>query len=421
MTAPRLLVVAHAHPAFVAGGTELLAHDLFKAWRDAGREASFLGAVTRLHREPRGLSSLQAAGTGPDEFLVHVEGFDDFTLSQRDPAAFVHGFGRLLARVAPQVVHFHHFSRIGIDALMMVRRLAPEARIVATLHDYHLICANGGLMTTTSGALCTQASSDACHACFANVPTSRFALRRQHLANLLGLVDVFVAPSRFIKARHVAWGVPDSRIEVIGNAVPEAAPGTRFDGDVPETPHRFGMFANLSPHKGALLAIEAARRIPTDQPFSLHLHGADLYREPGFTADLSAALAAAGPRVVAGGAYARDSIAQLMAGVDWVVVPSTWWENAPLVILEAFRHRKPVITADIGGMAEMVRDGVEGLRFRAGDPADLARVMRRAAGDRALWSRLRTMLPVPPTPRDLADAHLDLYARIGARGTALSA
>lgn len=419
MRAPRVLFVAHAHPVFVAGGTELLAHDLFRAWRAAGREASFVGAVTRLHRDARSLSALQAAGTGPDEFLLHVGAFDALALAQREPAAFVHGFGQLLARTAPEIVHFHHFSQIGVDALMMVRRLAPEARIVVTLHDYHLICANEGLMKTTSGALCTQASPDACRTCFADVPASRFALRRQHLANLLDLVDAFVAPSRFIKDRHVAWGLPESRIEVIANAVPDAEPVP--DANAPETPHRFGLFANLAPHKGVLLALDAAMRIPGDQPFELQVHGADLYREPGFSAELSAALAAAGPRVIAGGAYERATIGRLMSGIDWVVVPSTWWENAPLVILEAFRHRKPVITADIGGMAEMVRDGVEGLRFRAGNPADLSRVLQRAARDAGLWSQLRKQLPVPPTPRDLADTHLDLYARVAARGTALSA
>lgn len=73
------------------------------------------------------------------------------------------------------------------------------------------------------------------------------------------------------------------------------------------------------------------------------------------------------------------------------------------------------------GMAEMVRDEVEGLRFRAGNPADLARILRRAASDGALWARLRGQLPVPPTPRALADAHLALYARTIARSKALSA
>ena len=64
-----------------------------------------------------------------------------------------------------------------------------------------------------------------------------------------------------------------------------------------------------------------------------------------------------------------------MAEVDWVVVPSIWWENAPLVIQEAFRHRRPVICGDIGGMAEMVRDGVDGLH------APVERPRRPGAGD----------------------------------------
>jgi glycosyltransferase involved in cell wall biosynthesis len=420
MSAPRVLFVAHAHPAFVAGGTELVAHDLFRAWRDAGHAASFVGGVTRLHREPRSHSALQAVNGAADEFLLHVGAFDPFTLAQSEPAAFVHGFGQLLARVSPDIVHFHHFSQIGVDTLMLVRRLMPNARIVATLHDYHLICANDGLMTTKAGALCGQASSDACHGCFPDIAATRFTLRRQHLANLLGLVDGFVAPSRFIKERHVAWGLPAAKIEVIGNAVPASS----SDGATHEplaTPHRFGVFANLAPHKGVLLALDAAARVPADETFELQIHGANLYREPGFTAALDGALAAAGTRVVAGGAYERAAIGRLMAGVDWVVVPSTWWENAPLVILEAFRHRKPVITADIGGMAELVRDGIEGLRFRAGNAADLARVMRRAANAPELWSTLRDRLPVPPTADQLVETYRAFYESLGDAAAARSA
>jgi len=57
-----------------------------------------------------------------------------------------------------------------------------------------------------------------------------------------------------------------------------------------------------------------------------------------------------------------------MAAVDWVVVPSIWWENSPLVIQEAFAHGRPVICSDIGGMAEKVAHEKNGLHFRANDP-----------------------------------------------------
>ena len=89
------------------------------------------------------------------------------------------------------------------------------------------------------------------------------------------------------------------------------------------------------------------------------------------------------------GRYNYAELASLMSNVDWIVVPSIWWENSPLVIQEAFHFGRPVICSDIGGMAEKVDDGVNGLHFRAGDPTSLARTIKRAAEEPQLWERLR--------------------------------
>jgi glycosyltransferase involved in cell wall biosynthesis len=98
-----------------------------------------------------------------------------------------------------------------------------------------------------------------------------------------------------------------------------------------------------------------------------------------------------------------------MARTDWVVVPSVWWENAPLVIQEAFRHRRPVICSGIGGMAEAVRDGVDGLHARPGDAADLARVLRRAMETPGLWDHLAAAAPTVPDMADAVAAHRAIY------------
>jgi glycosyltransferase involved in cell wall biosynthesis len=68
-----------------------------------------------------------------------------------------------------------------------------------------------------------------------------------------------------------------------------------------------------------------------------------------------------------------------MQTVGWVVVPSIWWENSPVVIQEAMRAGTPLVVSDIGGMAEKVRPGVDGLHFTRGSVQDLARVMKVAA------------------------------------------
>jgi len=86
-----------------------------------------------------------------------------------------------------------------------------------------------------------------------------------------------------------------------------------------------------------------------------------------------------------------------------VVVPSIWWENSPLVIQEAFAAGRPVICSDIGGMAEKVTDGVNGLHFRVGDPEDLAATIHRAVITPGLWEHLRRGIPpIHPMPAHAA-------------------
>jgi glycosyltransferase involved in cell wall biosynthesis len=84
------------------------------------------------------------------------------------------------------------------------------------------------------------------------------------------------------------------------------------------------------------------------------------------------------------GAYESEELPKLMADIDWLVVPSVWWENSPLVIQEAFNHKVPVIVSDIGGMAEKVEHGVNGLHFRAGKASSLAESMSQILDDSVL-------------------------------------
>jgi glycosyltransferase involved in cell wall biosynthesis len=93
------------------------------------------------------------------------------------------------------------------------------------------------------------------------------------------------------------------------------------------------------------------------------------------------------------GRYEPRELPKLMSQVDWVVVPSIWWETGPLTVLEAFQHGRPVICSNMGGMSEKVMDGVNGLFFRRADPDSLAEVLRRAAREPGLWERLRAGIP----------------------------
>lgn len=421
MKPERVLFVCHGHPELVPGGTEMVAHDLFRTIRDEGHaETMFLGCVSRLHRPARPWAGFQTIGRSRDELLFWVGGFDRFMLGHTETAGFVQALTELLASFRPDVVHFHHFALIGLEALAVTRRVVPGARIIATLHDYHPICANDGLMVTTEGALCEKASPDACRSCFPDIAQNRFAARALHLRNMFELVDRFVAPSRFLKDRFVEWGIAADRIEIIANAVPDI-PQPRVSPPL-RAPRIFGLFANVAPHKGVVQAIDAAARLSSDVPaIELRVHGGLNFQSDAFRARFDTALAEAAGVVSHRGAYRRAQLPQLMTEIDCVVVPSTWWENAPLVILEAFRHRRPVICSDIGGMAELVGDGINGLHFRAGDTLALANAMRRVIAEDGLYRKLVAGTPDVPRLTKAAANHIKLYSDLLARKEARTA
>ena len=124
------------------------------------------------------------------------------------------------------------------------------------------------------------------------------------------------------------------------------------------------------------------------------------------------ALEQLGARLQFMGMYEPSQVCQLMRQNGWIVVPSIWWENSPLVIQEAFLAGRPPIVADIGGMREKVKHGVTGLHFLARNIASLAETFITASGDVELWSRLRSARVLPPTMKEMNDYFLQLYATV---------
>lgn len=410
----RILYIVHNHPALHPGGTEIFAHDLFGEVKSrAGVEALFVACTDKLHRERKPGTVFQGIGDTADELLLWTGHFDRFFLSQRDLYAIVPALSELLAAFRPNVIHFHHALMIGVEAIALVRRLAPEAKIVFTMHEYMSMCANEGQMVTPQGRLCHRAGADACHACFPKVGLDQFVLRERFIKSMYGQADAFIAPSRFLRTRAIEWGLPAEKVRVVAN-------GVHADGHAPKKPSqvvrphdRFGFFGHINPFKGAMVALEAARRLADadEFPFTLSLHGGADYQTDAFKAAFQAELDKT-PAASWRGPYAREGLPALMADVDWVIVPSVWWENAPLIIQEAFASRRPVICSNIGGMAEMVRDGVDGLHFQAGDAADLARTLKRAATTPQLWQRLSAGIMPPRTIAAAADEHLGFYREL---------
>ena len=75
------------------------------------------------------------------------------------------------------------------------------------------------------------------------------------------------------------------------------------------------------------------------------------------------------PRIEFKGYYEFNDVEKILQDIDVVIVPSIWYENAPLTISTSLAYGIPVITSDVGGMSEAIKDGQNGLTFRIGDAA----------------------------------------------------
>jgi glycosyltransferase involved in cell wall biosynthesis len=393
----RVATLAHGHPRLNAGGAEIAAHTLHRSLAE-------VSGVETLHLSPGPRSMI----VGPNEHLFAAPGLDPFLHSNIDG-----DLGDLIARLrafAPDVVHLHHILGFGTGVLFAIRAALPNAAIVLTFHEYIPICHNQGQMVETGGELCEGASPERCHACFPDIAAGRFLRRERALKAALSLCDGYIAPSAFLAQRYTEWGLDPRRIAVLENAIASIAIAKLSD-EPREIRGRFAFFGQITSFKGVDVLLEAVASIPDEDWIgsTLHIYGNNLERQPeSFRERVTGLLSATAGRVDLRGPYSNESLPDLMANADWVVVPSIWWENSPVVIQEAFRSGRPVIASNIGGMAEKVRHGVDGLHFRARDAKSLAARLVEAR-DPALWSRLRGGIRPPAAPADAAAAHLQHY------------
>lgn len=419
MSGARILVLAHGHPEIIAGGAEIAAHDLWRAYRRApGVEAAWLLAQAGHDSAPNGRILFRSEGV----HLWHQGVRDVFSMTAANLDATTGAFAEFLRSLRPTAVHVHHYVNFGLEILKVIKDVDPGIRTLLTLHEYIAICPNAGQMRPLSGTgLCASGHWAAHLGCAPEDRRSPEALwlRHHRFRAYFRHVDRFVAPSDFLRARYLEWGLAPDEIVTIPNgrhAAPPLPPRPLVPG---EGRGRFGYFGQIAPHKGLDLVLEGLTLLPPEarRGLVLEIHGANIEHQPldwrVRVSDLARPLLAEGT-LVWGGPYGRDELAARMAGIDWVIVPSQWYENAPLVIGEAFAHGRPVLATGIGGMAEAVRDGTDGLHLPLGRCDAWAGRMAALARETGTFDSLVANLAPPPDHDDVAARHLALLDRLGA-------
>lgn len=288
----------------------------------------------------------------------------------------------LMRRIRPDVVHVHNVFP-GMSPSILPAAREAGAKVVMTLHDLRLVCPNA--LCFRDGAPCEDcvgrpvAWPALVHGCYrgsrveTTAPVAMLAVHRA-LGTWDRAVDGFVAPSRFQRERLVRGGLPADRIRVVPNFV-DPDPGPRRG-----TGSYCLFLGNLTEHKGVRTMLDAWSGLGREVPlkvagtFPSGRERATLFREV--------------PGVEWLGRRSRDEVVRLLRGARLLLVPSRWHEVAPMAVLEAFAVGVPVVASRTGSLAELLRDGDDGVLFEPGDPMDLAAAVRSVWDDPATAERM---------------------------------
>ena len=304
-------------------------------------------------------------------------------------------FADLLDRVGPDVVHFHNLHNLG--AALLDEAAARGIPSYFTTHNYWLICPRLYLLRGDQ-SLCGgpgDAGAD-CATCVGSPDADG------HQARLAGIRDAFsraitacLAVSHGVRRTLVDQGYDPSALDVVRQCVPaedeawERVGRDRRPGRVdPDGPLHVGFFGSVYPHKGAQLLVAAAQDAAAD--LRIHIHG----EVPERMAHELARLDRRGV-VEIHGKFEPSELPDLLATIDTAALPSLWWDCAPLTAAECLAGRVPLLAPRMGGLADAIRDGVDGLAFDGGDAAGLTAALERLADEAGLLEALQANIEAP--------------------------
>lgn len=362
-----------------------------------------------------------------EDIPTYVVEIGSTLLAERIPYQYTHDtydrlFLQVLERFKPDVVHFQHVLYYSMNFPRIAKGLGIP--VIYTLHDYYLLCPKFH-MIRDDNTICAGIDRVTCARCCSVTPKSRIIdvksrrinlvtcwhilhKRPANVKKLIASVDLFLSPSEFLRQMMIRYGVPKGKIIAAAN-------GMNFDivtrKVVPKAGDKlvFGYIGSHTVVKGLPVLIEAFNGIP-DAELRIYGSGGEQLFGPLVRNEAIRFMGRVG-----------DAEKQsAFEGIDALIVPSILYENAPLTINEAFMFKVPVITSNIGGMAENVADGVNGLHFKVGNAVDLRAKIRYLIDNPSELERLRSNIPEVKSIRKNALEIEDMYMQLHQNSTTMT-
>ncbi|MDD3711060.1 MAG: glycosyltransferase [Patescibacteria group bacterium] len=282
-------------------------------------------------------------------------------------------FKRLVKDFKPDIIHIHNiYHQISPSILRVAKK--RKIPVIMHLHDYKLLCPNYQLLANNKICYrCLGGKYYNClqQRCFKNsfwksfLATIEMYLHHRLLKIYKKNIDLFIAPSQFMKDTVVKFAWPENKIKVLYNF------SEKLQNDSVNNLDDCGLyFGRLSKEKGIDILLSALNLANKKISLKIIGSGPEESNLKKMVKDLKLE-----SRVKFLGPKFREELFLEVKKAQFVFIPSIWLENMPLTLLEAMMLKKVVIASNTGGLPELVRDGQTGFLFNRGDSQDLARVI----------------------------------------------
>jgi glycosyltransferase involved in cell wall biosynthesis len=398
----KILVIIHGFPPYYMAGSEVYTYNKCLELSKKHKIIIF----TRIEDEfQKPYEITQSIENHIDIIRVNKPGRDYTFRSKYQDLKMAKIFKKYLIRLQPDVVHINHLSHLTTLIIDIIKKL--EIPIVFTLHDFWMMCIRGQLIRDDY-SLCTGPNVEKCTEC--NMKYFNSETQANHeiqiwfnkFSKVNRKVDLFIAPSRFLRNMYIKYGIPEEKIIYLDYGFnKDLINGVK---KVPSKKIRFGFLGRIIPVKGISYLIDAFNEVDHSKA-ELNIYG----KLPSSSIYLKNRCENSAIHFKEG--YNYKDISKVLSNIDVLVVPSIWYENSPLVIHEAFVTNKPVITSDLGGMSELVKHKKNGLLFERGNVEDLREKLNIFIENSNLIEKYSQKTYVRSIQEDIVDIE-NLYFRL---------
>lgn len=366
-----VLKVIHGFPPDYMAGSEVYSYHLVKALSEKVKKINVFTGV-----ENEFANAYEKYDETYDGIRVHrINKFRrDYTYQQKFYDEQVEtDFRQYLDETQPDIVHFGHLSHLSIRLINIVA-LEYQKPIIFTVHDFWLFCVKGQLINQDN-KICEGPSAEKCRACSPyQITTTEVQWQLTEMQKLLPLIDKFLVPSHILRDYFIKQGVAEDKLIFSKYGFDTHKINYQKRIYTESSRINFGFMGRIIPTKGIKILIEAFKNIDA----KLSIYGGVGSQKRFLEQD----------NIHFKGAYDNNKINQVLSEIDVLIVPSTWLENSPLVIQEAFLAGIPVITSNIGGMKELVTESKNGFLFEVGNAKSLQACVSKIIENPTLLNKL---------------------------------